>query len=64
MFAVVREWPRMHVYPMMALDTAIIAVLSAGFYYLVEQPIRRKGWAAVILRRKPVRLGSVAEAQS
>jgi peptidoglycan/LPS O-acetylase OafA/YrhL len=64
MFMVVRAWPTMHVYPMIALDTVIIAVVSAAFYYAVEQPIRRKGWAAVLLRRKPVRLGSVAEAQS
>jgi peptidoglycan/LPS O-acetylase OafA/YrhL len=63
-FAVLRAFPRMHVYPMIALDTVIIAVLSAGFYYLVEQPIRRNGWTAVLLRRRPVRLGSVAEAQS
>jgi peptidoglycan/LPS O-acetylase OafA/YrhL len=63
MFAVVRAWPHMHIYPMMALDIVIIAVLSAGFYYLVEQPIRRKGWKAVVLRRKPRSLGSVAEPQ-
>lgn len=63
MFIVVREWPRMHVYPMIALDTAIIAVLSACFYYLVEQPIRRKGWKAVVLRTAPRSLGSVAEPQ-
>jgi peptidoglycan/LPS O-acetylase OafA/YrhL len=63
MFAVVREWPRMHVYPMMALDTVIIAVVSATFYYLVEQPIRRKGWKAVVFRTTPKSLGSVAEPQ-
>ncbi len=44
MFAVLRALPHLHVYPMMALDTAVIAVLSAGFYYGVEQPIRRNGW--------------------
>ncbi|HVT21904.1 MAG TPA: acyltransferase [Mycobacteriales bacterium] len=62
-FAVLRAFPHLHIYPMMAIDAVIIAVLSAGFYYLVEQPIRRKGWKAVILRRRPVRLGSVAEPQ-
>ncbi|MGN6472111.1 MAG: acyltransferase family protein [Mycobacteriales bacterium] len=63
MFIVVREWPRMHVYPMMALDTVLIAVLSASFYYLVEQPIRRKGWRSVLFRSAPKSLGSVAEPQ-
>lgn len=62
-FAVAKAWPHMHVYPMMALDTLIIAAVSAAFYYTVEQPIRRKGWRAVVLRRKPVSLGSVAEPQ-
>ncbi len=63
MFAVVREWPHLHVYPMMALDTAIIAFVSATFYYLVEQPIRRKGWKAFVFRGKPRALGSVADPQ-
>jgi peptidoglycan/LPS O-acetylase OafA/YrhL len=44
MFGVLRMAPHLHVYPMMALDVAIVAVLSAGFYYLIEQPIRRNGW--------------------
>ncbi|HVW79882.1 MAG TPA: acyltransferase [Mycobacteriales bacterium] len=63
MFAVLRAWPGLHVYPMMALDVAIVAVVSAGFYYLVEQPIRRKGWSAVLFRRRPSDLGSVAAPQ-
>jgi peptidoglycan/LPS O-acetylase OafA/YrhL len=60
MFAVLREWPRLHVYPMMALDVAIVAVLSAAFYYLVEQPIRRRGWRALVGRGNPRGVGSVA----
>lgn len=63
MFAMLRALPHLHVYPMIALDSAIVAVVSAGFYYLVEQPIRRKGWRAVVLRNKPKSLGSVAEPQ-
>jgi peptidoglycan/LPS O-acetylase OafA/YrhL len=42
--AVAEIFPDMRVYPMMALDTVLIAVSSAAFYYLVEQPIRRRGW--------------------
>jgi peptidoglycan/LPS O-acetylase OafA/YrhL len=36
--------PDLRVYPMIVLDSVVIAVLSAAFYYLVEQPIRRRGW--------------------
>lgn len=43
-FAVLRGLPHLHVYPMMAIDTVIVAVVSAAFYYGIEQPIRRKGW--------------------
>jgi peptidoglycan/LPS O-acetylase OafA/YrhL len=60
MFAVLRAWPHLHVYPMIALDTAIIAAVSAAFYYLVEQPIRQRGWRAVVLRQRPQDVGSVA----
>ncbi len=60
MFAVLRRWPTMHVYPMMALDVVIVAVLSAAFYYLVEQPIRRRGWRWLIGRGDPRGVGSVA----
>jgi peptidoglycan/LPS O-acetylase OafA/YrhL len=42
--AMVRALPSMHVYPMMLLDTAVVATVSALFYYGVEQPIRRRGW--------------------
>ena len=49
--AVAQAWPQMHVYPMMALDTLLIAVSSAAFYYLVEQPIRRRGWRAAFATR-------------
>ena len=52
--------PHLHAYPMMAIDVAIIAVISSSFYYLVEQPIRRRGWRAVLLRRSGEDLGSVA----
>jgi peptidoglycan/LPS O-acetylase OafA/YrhL len=61
MFAVLRAWPHLHVYPMMALDVLIVAVISAAFYYAVEQPIRRNGWRWLVLRRNPRSLGSVAE---
>ncbi|HEX3707680.1 MAG TPA: acyltransferase [Mycobacteriales bacterium] len=61
MLAVLRALPHLHVYPMMGLDLVIVAVLSAGFYYRVEQPIRRDGWRSVVLRARPVALGSVAE---
>jgi peptidoglycan/LPS O-acetylase OafA/YrhL len=44
LFSVLRVQPHMHVYPMMLLDTVVIAVVSGGFYYLVGQPIRRGGW--------------------
>jgi peptidoglycan/LPS O-acetylase OafA/YrhL len=42
--------PHLHVYPMMLLDATITAVVSAAFYYLIEQPIRRKGWKAFFAR--------------
>ena len=42
--AMVRALPHLHVYPMILLDTAIVTVVSAVFYYGVEQPIRRRGW--------------------
>ena len=42
--AMVRALPNMHVYPMILLDTAIVATVSALFYYGIEQPIRRRGW--------------------
>jgi peptidoglycan/LPS O-acetylase OafA/YrhL len=60
MFAVLRLAPNLHVYPMMALDIAIVAVLSAGFYYLVEQPIRRNGWRWLVHRGTPTSSGSAA----
>jgi peptidoglycan/LPS O-acetylase OafA/YrhL len=41
---VARALPRMHVYPMMALDVVIVAVISGAFYYAIERPIRRRGW--------------------
>jgi peptidoglycan/LPS O-acetylase OafA/YrhL len=41
----------MHAYPMMALDTVLIATSSAAFYYLVEQPIRRRGWRRAFAAR-------------
>ncbi len=49
--AVVRALPRLHVYPMMLLDTAIVAAVSGAFYYLVERPIRRRGWRQAFRRR-------------
>jgi peptidoglycan/LPS O-acetylase OafA/YrhL len=60
MFAVLREWPRLHVYPMMALDVVLVAVSSAAFYYLVEQPIRRNGWRWIASRGASRSIGSVA----
>ncbi|HWC34595.1 MAG TPA: acyltransferase [Mycobacteriales bacterium] len=44
--AVARAWPTLTVYRMMALDTVIVAVSSGLFYYLIERPIRRRGWRA------------------
>ncbi|HVW79881.1 MAG TPA: acyltransferase family protein [Mycobacteriales bacterium] len=44
--AVLRVAPRMPVADMIVVDLALIAVISAVFYYLVEQPIRRFGWKA------------------
>jgi peptidoglycan/LPS O-acetylase OafA/YrhL len=46
--AVADLWPGLHVYPMMALDTLLVAVISAAFYYSVEQPIRRRGWRSFL----------------
>jgi peptidoglycan/LPS O-acetylase OafA/YrhL len=54
--AMVRAFPAMHVYPMILLDTAIVAVVSAVFYYGVEQPIRRRGWRGAF-RKSPVVAG-------
>jgi peptidoglycan/LPS O-acetylase OafA/YrhL len=50
LIGVSRAWPQLHVYPMIVLDTVIVAVLSALFYYLVEQPIRRRGWKLAFRR--------------
>jgi peptidoglycan/LPS O-acetylase OafA/YrhL len=50
--AMVRALPRMHVYPMIALDTAIVAAVSALFYYLIERPIRRRGWREAFRRTR------------
>jgi peptidoglycan/LPS O-acetylase OafA/YrhL len=49
--AVAQAWPNMHVYPMIALDTLLVAVSSAAFYYPVEQPIRRRGWRTAFKSR-------------
>ncbi|HVT65965.1 MAG TPA: acyltransferase family protein [Mycobacteriales bacterium] len=46
-----RAFPTVHVYPMMALDTIIVAGISAVFYYLVESPIRKRGWKAAFAGR-------------
>jgi peptidoglycan/LPS O-acetylase OafA/YrhL len=46
-----RLFPTVHVYPMMALDTLVVALISAAFYYSVEQPIRKRGWKAAFARR-------------
>ncbi|HVV77529.1 MAG TPA: acyltransferase [Mycobacteriales bacterium] len=59
--AVAQAWPHLRVYPMMAIDTLLVAISSALFYYLVEQPIRRNGWRVLASRRRPETLGSVAE---
>jgi peptidoglycan/LPS O-acetylase OafA/YrhL len=65
MFAVASEWPHMAVSSMMLLDVAIVLVLSFGFYYLVEQPIRRYGWRAFLTRSNgvppPASLTAVAQ---
>jgi peptidoglycan/LPS O-acetylase OafA/YrhL len=49
--AILNIFPGMHVYPMMVLDSVIIAVLAPAIYYLVEQPIRRRGWRAYLSRK-------------
>lgn len=59
LFTVLRIAPSMHVYPMLILDAAIILAASAGFYYLVEQPIRRRGWRAVLLGGRQLGLGQL-----
>jgi peptidoglycan/LPS O-acetylase OafA/YrhL len=43
-YGLARAMPTVHVYPMIAIDTIVIAVVSGLFYYLVEQPVRRRGW--------------------
>jgi peptidoglycan/LPS O-acetylase OafA/YrhL len=43
-FAVLRVDPTMNVSAMIVLDVVLITVLSGLFYYLVERPIRRRGW--------------------
>jgi peptidoglycan/LPS O-acetylase OafA/YrhL len=45
-----RAMPSVHVYPMMAIDTVVVAVVSAILYYTVEQPIRRRGWKSAFAR--------------
>ena len=45
-----RAMPSVHVYPMMAIDTVVVAVVSALFYYTVEQPIRKRGWKSAFAR--------------
>jgi peptidoglycan/LPS O-acetylase OafA/YrhL len=39
-----RAMPSVHVYPLMAIDVVVVAAASGLFYYLVEQPVRRRGW--------------------
>jgi peptidoglycan/LPS O-acetylase OafA/YrhL len=48
--AVARAFPTVHVYPMMIIDSLIVALISAVFYYSVEQPIRKRGWKAAFAR--------------
>ncbi|HVV77530.1 MAG TPA: acyltransferase [Mycobacteriales bacterium] len=42
--AVLRAAPTMNVSAMVILDVVLIAVISGAFYYLIERPIRRRGW--------------------
>jgi peptidoglycan/LPS O-acetylase OafA/YrhL len=49
--SVLHLFPKLSEWPMAALDTALIAAISGGFYYFVEQPIRRYGWKAYFSRR-------------
>ncbi|HWC34596.1 MAG TPA: acyltransferase family protein [Mycobacteriales bacterium] len=47
-----RAFPTVRVYPMMAIDTIVVALISAVFYYSVEQPIRKLGWKSAFRRRE------------
>jgi peptidoglycan/LPS O-acetylase OafA/YrhL len=53
--AVARAFPTVHVYPMMIIDSLVVALISAVFYYSVEQPIRKRGWKAAFARSKTPR---------
>jgi peptidoglycan/LPS O-acetylase OafA/YrhL len=48
--AVLRVAPTMRVTHMIVLDLVVIAVLSGAFYYLIERPIRRRGWRVLFTR--------------
>ncbi|HWA68054.1 MAG TPA: acyltransferase [Mycobacteriales bacterium] len=52
--AVLRVAPTMRVSHMIALDLLLIAAISGAFYYLVERPIRRKGWRNAFRRDVPL----------
>lgn len=41
--------PQLSPTQMIALDSVIIAAVSAAFYYGVERPIRRRGWRALFV---------------
>jgi peptidoglycan/LPS O-acetylase OafA/YrhL len=48
--AVLRVAPTMRVTHMIVLDVVLIAAISGVFYYLVERPIRRRGWRRAFRR--------------
>jgi peptidoglycan/LPS O-acetylase OafA/YrhL len=54
-----RAMPSVHVYPMMAIDTVVVAVVSAILYYALEQPIRRRGWKSAFSRGRSTAPGRV-----
>jgi peptidoglycan/LPS O-acetylase OafA/YrhL len=61
--AVLYSAPTMPVPWMIALDSVIIAVVSGLFYYLIERPIRRRGWRGALgLSPRPVSVGPAAAA--
>jgi peptidoglycan/LPS O-acetylase OafA/YrhL len=48
--AVLRAYPTMAFAKMMALDAALIAIISGAFYYFIGRPIRRQGWGVLVGR--------------
>lgn len=63
-FAVLRVDPTMNISAMILLDIVLITALSGVFYYLVERPIRRRGWRRAFAKDRLVTEPSIPQARA